>query len=54
MTARRSPNTHFPWDKIKGDTLRVVCRELGFTHYPSRREDVIQMIQDIESKGCES
>ena len=45
---------HFvPWEVLKRDTLRLVCRDLGVTHLASRREEMCQILQEVDDKGCE-
>ena len=42
-----------PWDTLRGDTIRVVIRELGFSEYGSlRKDEMIDYLRVVEHKGC--
>jgi len=42
----------FPWDEIKANTLRVLCREIGMpTVYT--RQDMISLFRIAEEQGRE-
>ncbi|KAI0694050.1 hypothetical protein BC835DRAFT_1415557 [Cytidiella melzeri] len=45
--------SQFPWDQVKVETLRTVCRDLGVAGYVRRRDDMSAVINAIESEGLE-
>ena len=45
--------SQMPWDTLRGDTIRVVIRELGFSEYGSlRKDEMIDYLRVVEQKGC--
>jgi len=46
---------HFPWDSLKAETLRSICKDLGTSLGPKRkREDMITLIKEFETRGLSS
>lgn len=42
-----------PWDQLKADTLRLVCRDLGATPGKRKRDDMIGFLNKVEKRGRE-
>ncbi|THH13159.1 hypothetical protein EW146_g7030 [Bondarzewia mesenterica] len=43
-----------PWDMLKADTLRLVCRDLGATPGKRKRDDMIDFLKKVETHGLET
>ncbi|KIM72833.1 hypothetical protein PILCRDRAFT_736748 [Piloderma croceum F 1598] len=42
----------FPWDKLKAETLRTMCKDLGAGPAIKRtKEDMVQFLKNIENRG---
>ncbi|KAF8064399.1 hypothetical protein FPV67DRAFT_1782666 [Lyophyllum atratum] len=42
----------FPWDVLKAETLRTVCKDLGASAATRRkREGMVSFLQDVEARG---
>lgn len=39
----------FPWDSLKAESLRIVCRDLGGP--PGRRDEMITFLRAVEEQG---
>lgn len=42
----------FPWDSLKAESLRFVCRDLG--RLPGRRDEMITFLKAVEEQGLEN
>ncbi|KAA1470843.1 hypothetical protein DENSPDRAFT_836745 [Dentipellis sp. KUC8613] len=43
----------FPWENLKADTLRGVCRDLG-AHTKRKKEEMLEFIKGVEDNGLEA
>jgi hypothetical protein len=39
----------FPWELLKAESLRTVCRDLG--GLPGRRDEMITFLKNVEEQG---
>lgn len=45
----------FPWERLKAETLRTICKELGVARrHHSRSKEAVVILRDIEREGCKS
>lgn len=40
-----------PWDKLKADTLRAICRDLGANPGKRKREGMLEFLRAVETTG---
>ncbi|EPQ53306.1 hypothetical protein GLOTRDRAFT_122482 [Gloeophyllum trabeum ATCC 11539] len=45
--------SQFPWDKLRAETLRTLCKELGFPAKLSRRDEMIKALAAVQEHGLE-
>ncbi|KAH9961766.1 hypothetical protein BC827DRAFT_1201724 [Russula dissimulans] len=42
-----------PWEKLKTDTLRSICRDFGANPGEhDRREGMLEFLREVETAGC--
>ncbi len=41
-----------PLGKLKVETLRAICKELGIPYAKLRREEILELLLDVEKTGC--
>ncbi|KAI0072619.1 hypothetical protein K474DRAFT_1678511 [Panus rudis PR-1116 ss-1] len=44
----------FPWDKLRSDTLRNVCRDLGLKYFGVLRDGLIEQLEAVSRDGLEA
>ncbi|KAH9974940.1 hypothetical protein BGW80DRAFT_1299117 [Lactifluus volemus] len=49
MTAQ----SKIPWDKLKADTLRAICRDFGANPGKRKREGMLEFLRAVESTGLD-
>ncbi|KAN0118828.1 hypothetical protein V8E52_004600 [Russula decolorans] len=42
-----------PWDKLKADTLRAICRDLGANPGKRKREGMLEFLRAVETTGLD-
>ena len=40
-----------PWDKLKADTLRAICRDLGANPGKRKREGMLEFLRAVDTTG---
>ena len=40
-----------PWDKLKADTLRAICRDFGANPGKRKREGMLEFLRAVETTG---
>jgi hypothetical protein len=46
-----APQSMIPWDKLKADTLRAICRDFGANPGKRKREGMLEFLRAVESTG---
>jgi hypothetical protein len=44
-------SSKIPWDKLKADTLRAICRDLGANPGKRKREGMLEFLRAVETTG---
>lgn len=47
-----SLKSQMPWDALRGETIRLVIRELGFDYVGLRKDEMINYLHVVENTGC--
>lgn len=47
-----SADHRVPWDMMKAETMRAILKDLGLKPPKSKREDMIECLQQMERDGC--
>lgn len=44
---------NIPWDRVRGEVLRSLIKELGLKDYNKlKREQMIELLEEMETEGC--
>jgi len=46
-------SSKIPWDKLKADTLRAICRDFGANPGKRKREGMLEFLRAVETTGLE-
>jgi hypothetical protein len=44
-------SSKIPWDKLKADTLRAICRDFGANPGKRKREGMLELLRAVETTG---